>query len=169
MKIILISGSLRTNSYNKALLKFINSKYSNTELVDISKIPLFNEDLESNYIKELIDLKSKIKEADGIIISSPEYNHTMTPIIKNTLDWLSRDDSLLNKKVAIMSASLSFIGGARAQEDLKKLLLNLGANVFIDEEVYVGSADKKIKDSVIIDEFTKNSIIKLVDSFINSL
>ena len=169
MKIILISGSLRTNSYNTALLKFVNSKYSSTELVDISKIPLFNEDLENTYIKELIDLKNKIKESDGIIISTPEYNHTMTPVIKNVLDWLSRDDSLVNKKIAIMSASLSFIGGARAQEDLKKLLLNLGANVFIDEEVYVGSADKKIKNNIIVDEFTKNSVIKLVDNFINSL
>lgn len=169
MKIILISGSLRSNSYNTSLLKLINSKYSNTELIDISKIPLFNEDLENTYIKELIDLKNKINESDGIIISTPEYNHTITPIIKNVLDWLSRDDSLANKKVAIMSASLSFIGGARAQEDLKKLLLNLGAQVFIDEEVYVGSADKKIKDSIIEDEFTKNSITRLVDSFINSL
>ncbi|MDD3186910.1 MAG: NAD(P)H-dependent oxidoreductase [Bacilli bacterium] len=173
-KIIAISGSFRINSYNAATLKYIIEKYKeniNIKHLDISTIPMFCEDLEYNIPSEVKKAIEEISECEGIIISTPEYNQTIPPVLKNLLDWLSRQDGLLNEKsVAIISASPSFIGGARAQVELKKLCFVLGMKIFNKKQLYISNASNKFDDkNNLIDKETKDSIKKFIDEYLKSI
>lgn len=168
-KIIAISGSLRKDSYNTALLHEVKKIHPDLEILDISKLPLFNEELEANFPAEATVLKQKIEAADGIIISTPEYNRSIPGALKNAIDWASRPwgkNSFENKKVLVMGASSGPIGTALAQYDLKKIMLYLGAFV-VPEEVYVNLVQTKFKDGVLVDENTKNhlkeAVVRLLD------
>jgi chromate reductase, NAD(P)H dehydrogenase (quinone) len=98
--------------------------------MSLDEIPLFNADIEQQEVPAKVkELASAIKSSYGIIISTPEYNGTYSGIIKNTLDWLSRDSvatPLEGKPVLILSASPGGFGGAVANEDLRKLAVYLG-------------------------------------------
>ena len=174
-KIVLISGSFRKNSYNTALLKYIENKYkekANIKILDISKLPYFNEDLENSLSPVVISFKKEVESADGIIISTPEYNYSIPGVLKNAIDWLSRGDKKIldRKHAAIMSASLSIIGGARAQVELKKILQSLNMNILYKPDVYVTDSYSKIDDSgKITDSFTRNIIEKLFETFLDKL
>ena len=94
INIVGFTGSLRRNSYNKAALnaaKELLPAGANLEIVDLSPIPFFNEDLELEGVPEVVvQLKRKLDEADAILISTPEYNYSIPPVLKNALDWASR-------------------------------------------------------------------------------
>ncbi|MBP9701775.1 MAG: NAD(P)H-dependent oxidoreductase [Candidatus Pacebacteria bacterium] len=164
-KIIAISGSLRKDSYNTAVLQEVRKTVPDLEIVDISKLPFFNEELEGNFPAEATTLKQKIEAADGIIISTPEYNRSISGVLKNAIDWASRPwgkNSFENKKVLVMGASVGPIGTALAQYDLKKIMLYLGAHV-VPVEVYVNTAGSKFTDGKLTDENTKKHIADAVD------
>src|SRR3990172_1322511 len=126
-KIIGFAGSLRKGSYHKMALKVVldNVKQAGaeTEFIDLKEldIPLYDGDLEQEIKlpKGIKTLKEKIEKADGLILAIPEYNHSVSGVMKNTIDWLSRTtffpSVLDNKKTTIFSASDGMIGGARAQ------------------------------------------------------
>lgn len=149
-KIIAISGSLRRDSYNTKLLKkleLILKDKTDYEIIDISNIPLFNEDLENIEVPKIVtSLKSKINDCDLVIVSTPEYNYSISGVLKNALDWFSRgaDAPFDGKDIVILSASMSRFGGVRAQLHLRQVLLCLGANVFNNYEVFVSNAHETI-------------------------
>lgn len=175
IKIVGISGSLRKNSYNTALLNNIKKTYNDAidfEIVDISGIPFFSEDTENDYIESLENLKSKIISADAVLIASPEYNYSISGVLKNTLDFLSRGNIkvLENKKVAILSASLSPMGGARMQYDLRKILLCLNADVLRKPEIFVADAKNKFdSDGLLTDEKTEEFISILINNLVSKI
>lgn len=172
INIIGISGSLRKGSYNTIVLENIQNKFSdkvNLEIADISQIPFFNEDIENDDIESVKTLKEKVLNADAVILAGPEYNYSLSAVLKNAIDWLSRGDvkPLVGKKVAILSATLGFLGGARMQSDLREILLCIDADVIKKPEVFIGSVYNKIGEhGEIIDQPTLEIMEKLIDQLI---
>lgn len=169
MKIVGIVGSLREDSYNNKFLKYVLENFGvdiSSEILLINKIPLFNEELEDNVPVEVIEFKSKIKEADAVIISSPEYNYSIPGVLKNALDWASRDENPFNnKKVGIISASLGMLGGARMQYHLRQVLLCMNADVMRKPEIFISNCDTKINEINEIEKNTKESLNKFIEYF----
>jgi chromate reductase, NAD(P)H dehydrogenase (quinone) len=144
-----ICGSLREGSYNGMALTLAGQSMPDSMRLDLfalHDIPLYNGDLHAQgFPPEVQDLREKIRTADAVLIASPEYNFSISGVLKNTLDWVSRgaDQPFANKPVAILSASTGPIGGARSQYDLRKVLLFMNAMVLMKPEIFIGVAASK--------------------------
>lgn len=149
MRLLGISGSLRRASYNTAaLLAMGEVAPAGVEVViaPLNGIPMFNEDdfAADGFPPSVAHLRGEVERADGIIIASPEYNHSMSGALKNAIDWLSRKPvSVYGKPVTIVSAAGSLLGGSRGQYDLRKVLQPLEALVLAMPEVFIGRAKDK--------------------------
>lgn len=129
MRILGLSGSLRSSSFNTLLLKSVTELLvspATFELYDHSAVPLYNEDLEGDCRPESVNqLLEAIDGSDALLLATPEYNHSISGVLKNLIDWASRpafESVLAGKPTGIVSASMSPIGGARAQQHLKPIL-----------------------------------------------
>jgi chromate reductase len=167
-KIIAISGSLREGSFNTSLLKAMQMQAPegvSIEILDISSLPLFNSDLETEFPAQATALKQAVESAYGIIFATPEYNRSIPGVLKNAIDWASRPwgkNSFAGKVVAVVGASVGPIGTAVAQQELKKIMLYLDARVIGQPEFYLGTAqDKFDTQGMLTDESTKQHIQKL--------
>jgi chromate reductase, NAD(P)H dehydrogenase (quinone) len=177
MKILGISGSLRTGSYNKAIiLKASELLPENVEMSfhDLHQLPLYDDILAAeNPPQSVLAFRQAIAQADGLLIASPEYNYTMTGVLKNALDWAATNtisNILSNKTVAIMGASRTVFGTVRAQNHLRQVLHAVNANVIRKPEVYIRRAqDLIMNDGDINDEKTVSKIKELVDALIEEL
>ncbi|MDD2518783.1 MAG: NAD(P)H-dependent oxidoreductase [Bacilli bacterium] len=174
IKIVGIAGSLRKGSFNKSALvaaQGLLPEGSSLEIVDISNLPFFNEDVERTGVPdEVVKFKDKLAKADAVLIATPEYNYSISGVLKNALDWASRGDLLpLSKKpLAIMSASMSVLGGSRVQYHLRQVCVSLDALVLNKPEVFIMKAHEKFdEEGNLTDEYTKNSISKLVKELVN--
>ena len=172
-KILAISGSLRKLSYNRMLLnKMIELAPSNIEInvFDISPIPLYNEDVElENYPLVVTDFKNQIRNTNGILIVTPEYNYSIPGVLKNTLDWASRpptDIPFIGKPGAILGTSISMFGSLRSQLHLRQVLFALGVHVMNSPEVYVPKAKEIFETGNLIDERTIGHLVKFWESFV---
>ncbi len=149
LNVLGIPGSLRKGSYNRLLIEnafMMLPEGSNAIMYDISAIPLFNQDLEKDPPESVRKLKEKIRASDIVLISTPEYNHSYSGVLKNAIDWISRpptENPFVSKVVAIFSASTGSVGGSRAQEHLRVVLESLGALVVPRPEVILVNADKR--------------------------
>lgn len=171
--IIGFAGSLRKNSYNKALLRAameLLPKDAQLEILDLEGIPLFNQDLVPKMPEEVKEFKAKIKAADAILIATPEHNYSVPSVLKNAIDWASRpyeDNSFDDKPVAIMSASIGMLGGARAQYHLRQVFVTLNMHCINRPEVFVAFANQKIDENgKVKDEPTREKIRELVESLV---
>jgi chromate reductase len=167
-------GSLREDSYNKALLRVamkLTPKSTKLEIFDLEGIPPFNQDLENRMPEKVKDFKAKIKAANAILIATPEHNYSMPGVLKNAIDWASRppgDNSFGGKPVAIMSASPGMLGGARAQYHLRQVLVSLNMYAINIPEVIVASVDEKIDENGnLTDEKTRKKIGQLLESLVD--
>jgi chromate reductase len=144
-----IAGSLRKGSFNKALLSSaleLLPRDAVLEIFDISCLPFFNQDLEGNPPEVVRQFKQRVRQTDAILLSTPEYNFSISGVLKNSIEWASRpkgDNSFAGKTAAVMSASTSMIGGARAQLHLRQILLDLNVYTVTKPEVIVTFAEKK--------------------------
>lgn len=149
IKILGFAGSLRVSSYNKALLRAATALLpddATLEIFDVNDIPPFNQDLEMDMPPKVKEFKSKIREADAIVIATPEYNYSVPGVLKNAIDFASRpygDNPFNDKPVAIMSASIGMLGGARAQYHLRQMFVFLNMHPVNGPEVIVTSAQNK--------------------------
>jgi chromate reductase, NAD(P)H dehydrogenase (quinone) len=129
IRILGFAGSLRKASYNKAILRAAKDcapEGSGIEIFDIEGIPPYNQDLDDRMPAKVKKFKKKIREADAILIATPEYNCSVPGVLKSAIDWASRpsgDNSFAGKPVAIMSASIGVLGGARVQYHLRQTLV----------------------------------------------
>ena len=145
-------GSLRKESFNKKLMISVRKylpKDIKLEIFGLGEIPIFNQDLENNMPLAVKHLKEKIKIADGVLISTPEYNYSFSGVIKNAIDWSSRpvDDNPWNKKpVAIMGASISGFGTVRAQMHLRQVFVYLNGRVMNKPEFFLSLAQTKFDE-----------------------
>jgi chromate reductase len=174
IKILGFAGSLREGSFNKALLrnasKFVPDN-SSLETFELDGIPLFNQDTEKDMPGKVREFKLKIKGADAILISTPEYNYSVPGVLKNAIDSASRpygDNPFDGKPVAIMSASIGMLGGARAQYHLRQIFVFLNMYPINRPEVMVNfAADKFDSNGDLIDETSKKLIGELIQNLVN--
>jgi chromate reductase, NAD(P)H dehydrogenase (quinone) len=161
LNIIAISGALRRGSYNTALLNAVKSMAPAGMAIEIATlhgIPLYDGDAEqaSGKPEAVTELDKRIRAADGVIISTPEYNFSLPGVLKNATDWLSRGGSPFKwKRTGVMGASTGPVGTARSQYHLRQNLQGLEAIVMPKPEVFVSLADKKFDvEGRLIDEAT---------------
>jgi len=168
MNILAFAGSLRKASLNKALLRAASNLAPdgmNIGIFDLEGIPLFNADLEpDNEPGRVRTFKNAIRKADGILIASPEYNHGMTGVTKNAVDWGSRpasDPPLRGKPLGVLGASPGVTGTARSQDQLRQCLKALNARVMPAPELLVFRAMEKFdKEGDLTDEKTLTHLKK---------
>jgi chromate reductase len=170
--LLAISGSKRKGSYNTALVnafKTLAPEGVTVEIADLSAIPLYDQDDEAAFPAEVAALKEKIAAADGIIVSTPEYNRSIPGYLKNTIDWTSRPYSQgawSGKPVFVIGASMAPTGAALAQYDLKKTMLFMNAIVMGQPEFYSGLAQTKFDgEGNLTDEDTKSHIASGLSAF----
>ncbi len=168
------AGSLRKDSYNKAILRAALNLVpagAGLSIFDLEGIPPFNQDLEKEPPGKVKDFKDKIRAADAILISTPEYNYSIPGVLKNAIDWASRpygDNVLEGKPVAVMGASIGMVGTARAQYHLRQSFVFLNMYPVNRPEVMVPFAHEKIdKNGKVTDaktlELIKELLVSLVD------
>ncbi|VVB76975.1 FMN-dependent NADH-azoreductase [uncultured archaeon] len=150
IKILGFAGSMRQGSYNRMLLNAAAELLpSNTtmDIYDFGEMPIFDQDSEKKTLSaEVTKFKEKVRQADAILISTPEYNYTIPAALKNVLEWASRpygDNAFDRKPVAVMSASTEGGGGAIAQYHLRQIMVYLNAYVLNKPQVLVNFADEK--------------------------
>ena len=162
MKILALAGSTRQQSFNCRLLDIAvaGAREAGAEVtvVDLSEfeMPLYNQDLEyrEGIPEGAIRLKQLMIDHIGLLISSPEYNGFPSPLLKNTFDWLSRQQNshepplfaFRGKVAAVMSASPGAGGGTRGLMMLRILLQNLGV-MTLPDQVTLGKAGQAFRDN----------------------
>jgi chromate reductase len=160
------AGSLRKGSYNKALLRAaleLVPKGAKLEVFDLAGIPPFNQDFETRAPPIVREFKAKIRAADAILIATPEYNYSFSGVLKNAIDWASRpygDNAFEDKPVAVMSASVGMLGGARAQYHLRQSFVFLDMYPVNKPEVMVAYAPQKIDGKGNLTDETARKLIK---------
>jgi chromate reductase len=159
VRIVGISGSLRKASFSTSLLKLLAERAApaiQIQVVTLESIPLYNEDLDTKHgIPAVADLKRIITESDGVLITTPEYNHGVPGVLKNALDWLSRpvfESCFVKKPVSIFSSSLAFTGGVRAQYQLREALISMHAHLVMGPEVVLAGIHTKLAEDAYQDE-----------------
>jgi chromate reductase, NAD(P)H dehydrogenase (quinone) len=160
------AGSLRRGSYNRALLATAAELAPPTLRIAIhllDEVPLYNGDVEALGIPPSVAaLRDAIRQADGLLIATPEYNHGVPGVLKNAIDWLSRPPraSVLNGKVAaLMGASLGMTGTARGQSQLRQAFVFTNTYALLQPEVLVGRAQEKFDaEGRLVDQATRDHL-----------
>ena len=154
LTILGISGSGRKRSYNTALLeaaKELLPQDATLEVVDVSKLPLYNQDLEHDLPEAVKELKKKIRGADAILIATPEHNYSVTAVLKNAIEWGNRpprDASWSGKPAAVISASTGLRGGVRAQLHLRQIMIDLNMYPINRPLLLVANATDKFSEDL---------------------
>jgi chromate reductase, NAD(P)H dehydrogenase (quinone) len=170
VRVLGIAGSLRAESYNKALLRAARRLAPlgmEIEEYDIRGLPFYDGDLEAvGDPTPVTALKDAIREADALLIATPEYNRGVPGVLKNAIDWASRPpfaSPLTGKPVAIMGASTGRGGTARAQEQLRSALEYSRANVLHQSELLMPEAYMRFDaEGRLVDEATKKDLAELL-------
>ncbi len=168
-----IAGSLRKDSFNKAALRAAQQlcpQGARLDLCDIAGLPLFNQDEERNPNVQVADFKRRIRAADAILISTPEYNYSIPGVLKNAIDCASRpygDSAWAGKPVALMSASISLFGGVRAQYHLRQCFVFLNMDDVKQPEVAIPAAGQRFDaQGNLTDETTEKLIAQLLQALV---
>ncbi|MDF3002829.1 MAG: flavocytochrome c, partial [Bacillota bacterium] len=152
MKFIAIVGTNAKKSYNRKLLQFMKKYFESKaeiEILEITDVPMFNQSDNQSFSEVIQMFDEKITACDGVIIATPEYNHSVPSGLKSLIEWLSFDlHPLTGKPVMIVGASLETQGSSRAQLHLRQILDAPGvdASVMPGYEFLLGNADKAFDD-----------------------
>jgi chromate reductase, NAD(P)H dehydrogenase (quinone) len=166
MKILGICGSLRRSSFNRlALLAAAELAPPDVtlEVYDgLKDIPLFDsDDMSDGFPPAVQHLREAIRGADAVLFASPEYNFSVSGVLKNAIDYASRgtDQPFNGKPFAILSASMGPFGGARSQYDLRKIMVCVNGQGLNKPEVLIGSAQTRFGDNgKLTDEPTRKAL-----------
>src|SRR5215212_1579232 len=165
MNVIGISGSLRKGSFNTAALRAAQGlapEGMTIEVAQIGDLPLYNDDVRAaGFPPPAERLRAQLAAADAILLVTPEYNYSISGVLKNAIDWASRppNQPFEAKPVAIMGASPGLFGSARAQYHLRQMLIFLNAMPLNRPEVMIGQAQNKFDaDGNLTDEPTRESV-----------
>lgn len=154
MRVLGITGSLRRGSYNHALLREAAERLpAGAELVEfdrLGEIPPYDSDLEEAVeTPEAVEaLRQAMRDADAVVVATPEYNHSIPGVLKNALDWASRpagQSALTGKPAAVVGASTGMFGAVWAQAETRKVLGALGGRV-VERELPVARAAELYRD-----------------------
>ncbi len=139
LKLIAIVGTNSKRSTNRQLLQYMQKHFADKaeiELVEIKDLPVFNKPADKRIPAEATEIAAKIEAADGVIIGTPEYDHSIPAVLMSALAWISYGVfPLLNKPIMITGASYGTLGSSRAQLQLRQILNapEIKANVLPDE------------------------------------
>ena len=171
MTILGIAGSLRENSFNRSLIDAAADLVPDgveLKTFDLAGLPFYNQDLDADGRRPeaVLEFARALREADAVLIATPEYNHVIPGVLGNALDWASRSlgstPPLRDKPVAVVGASPGMVGTARAQDHLKLILMVVGARVLGGRGVLLASAGSKIRDGVLEDDTAQRLMADLL-------
>lgn len=176
-RVLGICGSLRSKSYNMGALKAAGDLMPadlSLTITQYADIPLYNQDVQDKGFPEpVMRLNREILDADAILIASPEYNYSVSGVLKNALDWLSRiqpAQPFKNKPVAIISATGGPLGGARNQYELRKILGCFEAHVLARPEIFIGMEQTKFDAELkLTDEPTRKILGDQMKAFVDHI
>lgn len=173
INILGIPGSIRRQSYNVSALRAAQTLAPDgvaLNIFDIGGIPAFSEDEEKNLPSKIMEFKKQIREADAILFATPEYNYSISGVLKNAIDWASRpygDSAWSGKPAAIMGATVGTLGTSRAQYHLRQICVTLNMPVVNKPEVMISNASKLFDaEGNLTDESTKKHIRSLLESLV---
>ena len=165
LKILAISGSLRRASYNTAALRAaqeLAGELADIEIASIADIPHYDADVQAHgFPRPVQELADKVRAADAVLFALPEYNYSMPGVLKNAIDWVSRlpAQPFAGKPIGMIGASMSILGGARAQYHLRQTLVFLDAHPVNRPEVFIALAQTKFdEEGRLTDEPTRGFI-----------
>ena len=169
-----IAGSLRRGSYNRALLRSAQALTPDgmrLDVVDLHDVPFYDADVEREGDPEPVTaLKRRVREADALVIATPEYQHSLPGVLKNALDWASRppqDPPLRGKPIAMMGATPGRYGTARAQAELRKVLAYNDAVMVNRPEVLVANAAQAFDEGgELVDEKARELVHELLSALV---
>lgn len=169
-----LCGSLRRASSHEIILRTAAEELLPADvrlhLHPLHGIPLYNEDHDGDATPDAVRaLREAARQADGVLLGSPEYNHGMSGVMNNALDWLSRPHGLSpmrEKPVLTFTASPAFTGGVRAQQQLNESLWAMQAILVPYPQIVIGSVGAKLGDGRLQDEsarqFLKQGLLTLL-------
>jgi chromate reductase, NAD(P)H dehydrogenase (quinone) len=173
VRILGIPGSLRKASFNLAALRAAQELLppdATLEIFDLEGIPPFSEEDERTPPAHVIGLKARIREADAILIATPEYNYSVPGVLKNAIDWASRpygDSAWDGKPVAIMGASVGAMGTARAQYHLRQMFVFLNMHALNRPEVMIPNAAQRFDANArLVDPTSRKLVEQLLEGLV---
>jgi chromate reductase, NAD(P)H dehydrogenase (quinone) len=173
LHVVAIPGSLRRASFNRRLLleaRRLAPEGMEIELFDLAGIPLFDQDVEAQGDPErVVQLKEAIRDADGVLLGCPEYNHSVTGVLKNAIDWASRPPGkshLSGKPVALVGATPGRGATVRAQAVVRQSLHPLRCWVLPGHEIALaGAAGLFDEEGRLTDEKTAEVLARMLGAF----
>lgn len=152
VKVVTLLGSLRKGSFNAMVARTLPhvapAEMDIIALPSIRDIPLYDADIqeEDGFPEAVLAIAQQIRDADGVVIVTPEYNYSVPGGLKNAIDWLSRlpEQPLAGKPVLIETSSMGVIGGARCQYHLRQIMVFLDAMVMNKPEFMGGAIQTKV-------------------------
>jgi len=171
MKVLGVSGSLRKGSFNTMALKVAQGLAPEgmaIEIADISSFPLYNEDVKAQGFPPPVQkFRDQIAAADALLFVTPEYNYSVSGVLKNAIDWASRppNQPFDGKPIAIMGASGGVLGTARAQYHLRQMCVFLNMLPVNKPEVMIPQAQTRFNaEGQLTDETARGLIKQLLES-----
>jgi chromate reductase len=168
-----ISGSLRRESFSTAILATLAGALGDKaelRVFTLNEVPLYDQDSDTDTPPQgVAALRAAIGAADGIVISSPEYNYGISGVLKNALDWASRPygrATLTGKPVFVVTSSPAATGGVRAQADINKTVAAIGARVLLRPQAVIGSVHDKLTDGRLTDKAALDFLLAGVDDLL---
>jgi chromate reductase len=173
LKIAVVVGSLRRDSFNKqlahALVSLAPGDFS-FDFLDIGSLPLYSQDYDHDFPESARAFKQKIADANGLLIVTPEYNRSIPGVLKNALDWGSRPwghSVWGGKPGAIIGTSVGAIGTAIAQSHLRGVCAYLDIALMNQPEMYIKHDEKRIDASGnIVAEDTRKYLQTFMDKYV---
>jgi chromate reductase len=175
VKLIGLSGSLRSSSYSRSVLYAL--QHALAPEVDLAirtlGLPLYNEDEDgASASDDVRSFRSSIAASDGVVIVTPEYNHGIPGVLKNALDWASRPlggSALAQKPVVVMSVSPAFTGGVRAQASVHDTLLAIGARIVGGPQIAIGDVAAKVVRGEFMDSASLSFAVGRINQMVRDI
>jgi chromate reductase, NAD(P)H dehydrogenase (quinone) len=167
IKLAAFCGSLRKASFNRLSLNAFIERLPagvSVETIEIGDWPHYDADVQAKGFPDKVQAAQKtMLAADGLVFVSPEYNYGISGVLKNAIDWLSRmtPQPFAAKPVALFGASMGLLGSARAQYQLRQMLVFLDGRALNKPEVMIAQAQNKFADGKLTDEMTGKMLADL--------
>jgi chromate reductase len=175
MQILMLVGSLRAGSWTgqvaEAIGELLPSDVEASVYDGIASLPHYDQDLDGKRVPEsVVAFRAAVAAADALVVATPEYNGSITGVLKNAIDWASRprgSAALAGKPAAVVSVSPSPRGAQWAREDLVKILRVAGATP-LEPAVGVATVHDVLEDGVVADRDVRRSLERLVAALVSA-
>jgi chromate reductase, NAD(P)H dehydrogenase (quinone) len=174
LKSMILVGSLRQKSFSRMVAKCLIAVAPNSvnfEILEIGQLPMYNQDFDEAPPKEWTDFRKRLKEFDAVIFVTPEYNRSVSAVLKNAIDVASRpygQNAFDGKPGAVISVSIGALGGFGANHHLRQSLVFLNIPTMTQPEAYIGNAAKLFEaNGNLNDESTRKFLTEFMSAFVD--